>query len=400
LTGCADPAALAKWQTIMAGNQRQGVSDVPVGNRLLVQGVDGNLYTMAPDGSDRLALTNDAGSLRQYLQPTWSPTGERIAWTEIDGRSGEMKSALIVSTHNGSDQLRFDTPFAPFYMFWSPDESRLAYLSNWLSVDEPSIALRLIEFATEEPIRTLAEGQPLYFSWAPDSTRLLAHIANERIEVHSVDGEPEPIQTTAAIFPSPQWSTDGGRLVYALGDVGGQRLVIADSETGNTTEITDFGDRISFTLSPSGEQLAYAVTRANIGVAAFGPLYVVDLTTLGTREISAAPVLAFFWSPDSSKLAYMAADESAGSLSLRWYVWDGSESRAYASVVPTRTYLQSYLAFFDQYAQSMTMWSPDSTAFAYAAVHPETGSGVWVQHLDTDAPERIGRGVFVAWSPR
>ncbi|HXF62179.1 MAG TPA: hypothetical protein VNK95_11210 [Caldilineaceae bacterium] len=398
LGGCADPRVQAQWAQVLAAGQAQAAA-APPANRLLVQGVDGNLYTMSPDGSSRLALTNDASSLHQYLQPTWSPTGERIAWAEIDARSGETESALIVSSYNGSDKERYITPFVPFYMYWSPDESRLAYLSNWLTLNEPSIALRVLDFAAEEPIRTLVEGQPLYFSWAPDSTRLLTHIGNERIELHSVDGEPQPLEITGARFPSPQWSADGRRLVYALGDAEGQRLVITDLIDGATTEITDFSDRISFTLSPSGDRLAYVITPANIGTAAFGPLYVVDLETLGTRELSALPVLAFFWSPDGAKLAYLAADESGETPMLRWYVWDGARSRAYAAMTPTRTYLQGYLAFFDQYAQSTTMWSPDSTAFAYAAVDAELGSSIWVQRLDGDEPERIGRGVYVAWSP-
>jgi TolB protein len=290
-------------------------------------------------------------------------------------------------------------------MFWSPDGSRLAYLSNWRSFNETSIALRLLELEeAEQPIRTLAEGQPLYFSWAPDSTRLVAHIGNERVELHSIDGEPESLELTAAIFPSPQWSADGSRLVYARGDANRQQLVIADAELagseGAATEITSFGERISFTLSPNGETLAYAITPTSLGTAAFGPLYAVDLDTLGTRELSAAPVLAFFWSPDGSKLAYLAADDSTATLSLRWHIWDGARSRSFAAVVPTRTYLQSYLAFFDQYAQSTSLWSPDSSAFAYAAVDRETGSGIWVQHLDEAEPVRVGRGVYVAWSPQ
>jgi TolB protein len=224
------------------------------------------------------------------------------------------------------------------------------------------------------------------------------------VELHSVEGEPEPLELTAAIFPSPQWSADGSQLVYARGDANRQQLVITDAELAGTedatTEITDFGERISFTLSPSGERLAYAITPANLGTAAFGPLYAVDLATLGTREVSAAPVLAFFWSPDGSQLAYLAADDSSATLRLRWHIWDGARSRSFATVVPTRTYLQSYLAFFDQYAQSTSMWSPDSTAFAYAAVDPETGSGIWVQQIDEAEPVRVGRGVYVAWSPQ
>jgi TolB protein len=404
LAGCTDPALLAQFQQAGVLTPTAGPAVTPV-NRLLVQGAGGDLYTVAPDGTDRMALTGDGGARRQYLQPTWSPDGEQIAWTEVDTVGDSSTSAVVVSSFDGASQRRSATPFAPFYYFWSPDGARLAYLSNWQSLSQPSIALRLVDLSdtgvdAAAPIVTLAEGQPLYFSWAPDSTRLLTHIANERIEIQPVEGAAEPLQLSGAGFPAPQWSADGEYHVYALSDAAGQRLVLADVRGGAQQDITDFDDQISFTLSPDGSALAYAVTPAAAGTAAFGPLYVVEMATGRTRELSDTPVLAFFWSPDSRKLAYLALDTERTSFGLRWHVWDGTSTRAYASIVPTRTFLQSYLAFFDQYAQSMRIWSPDSSAFVYAAVAPETGSAIWVQALDASAPAMVGSGVFAAWSPR
>ncbi len=68
-------------------------------------------------------------------------------------------------------------------------------------------------------------------------------------------------------------------------------------------------------------------------------------------------------------------------------------------VAPSRVFLRVYLPFFDQHAQSMTVWSPDSAAFAYAASNEAGEGGVWVQRLG-QAPARVADGVFVAWSPR
>jgi len=48
-------------------------------NRLVVQGEDHNIYVVQPDGSERVALTDDAGSVRRYRQPVWSPKGDFIA---------------------------------------------------------------------------------------------------------------------------------------------------------------------------------------------------------------------------------------------------------------------------------------------------------------------------------
>ena len=112
-------------------------------------------------------------------------------------------------------------------------------------------------------------------------------------------------------------------------------------------------------------------------------------------------MLAFFWSPDGTKLAFLAVERVGDSVQLRWRVWDGTETRAFGALTPSRVFLEEYLPFFDQYAQSMTLWSPDSTAFAYAGANEEGVSGIWVQELaGNKLPVRVSDGVFVAWSPR
>lgn len=402
VTGCADPAMQAQFeQMVTTARQLEAARGVESGNRLLVQGTDGNLYTVRPDGTDRLAITTDASPRRQYLQPTWSPSGEQVAYATVDSSNGAAQSALVVSRFNGLATRRYPTPFAPFYIHWSPDEARLAYLSNWRGLNEQTIALRLLDLQEQAgEITTLAEGQPLYFSWSPDGTRLLAHIGNERLEFRAVNGESQALTLTAAGFPAPQWSGDGTRLIYALGDETGRRLVMTDPDGSALTELTTYRETIAFGLSPDGARVAYIITPRGVGTAAFGALYVVDANGGRTVEITDVPVFAFFWSPNGENLAYLTLDNSAGTLQLRWNVWDGQRTRAYATMVPSRTFLQGYLAFFDQYTRSMTPWSPDSSAFAYAAVEPSRGPGIYVQRLEDDAPVRVGQGVYVAWSPR
>ena len=399
LSACANPQLAAQLQSVR--NQQIAAALEP-GNRLLIQSTDGNLYTMSPDGSDVLALTDNASTSRIYMQPTWSPNSQQIAWTEIDSGSDSTRNALVVSDHKGANRTAFDAPFAPFYMFWSPDGSRLAYLSNWVSLNQPSLALRVLNLdGAEEPIMTLVEGQPLYFSWSPDGGKMLTHIGNERIELHTVDGEKEPLLTTKAQFPAPQWSSTGTEWIYANDADGRQRLVTASSQDGTENELTDFDGRISFTLSPNGHNLAYLVTPENVPSSALGPIYVVDVQTGRTREISAKPAIAFFWSPDGEKLAFLVPEETEDSVRLRWNVWDGTDTQDYGLILPSRTFLQRYLAFFDQYAQSMSIWSPDSTAFTYAGISENNQRGIWVQELgEGKEPEWISRGIFVAWSPQ
>lgn len=367
-------------------------------NQLLVAGADGNLFLVDATSGRRFALTADASPQRQYLQPTWAPDGERIAWARRDGQRNFLEAIRF----DGADRRELNLPFLPFYMYWSPDGERLAYLSNWMTLDQPSMALRVVEFdAGAARARTLAEGQPFYFSWAPDGQQLLAHIGGERVELLALDGAAQSLQISGGQFSAPQWAADGARLIYAVADAASQRLVVADPAGQELTELTDFSGRISFSLSPDNAQLAYVVTEATAQLSTLGPLYVVDVGTRRTREITANPVLAFFWSPAGDKLAYLGLEFVAGRLGLRWYVWDGRLSTPYARFLPTRTFLENYLPFFDQYAQSHRVWASDGSAFVFTGTLADGRSGVWVQPLAPDAaPVAMGPGVFATWSPR
>ena len=65
--------------------------------------------------------------------------------------------------------------------------------------------------------------------------------------------------------------------------------------------------------------------------------------------------------------------------------------------MPAPGLLRDLVPFFDQYAQSMTLWSPDGSAFAFPGV-VDGEDGIWVQELAGADPRRIAGGSWVAWS--
>lgn len=412
LAGCDVGALSGQMGALSPDDARRAAALDSLGGRLLILGADGNIYTASPSGRDRVAITDDASSAVRYQQPTWSPDGALIAWTELRSEGDSDAIRLVTSNADGGELAQLDAPFPPFYFYWSPDSSRLAYLSNWNRSDNlQSMALRLVEIGSDEAgmrkltARTLAEGQPFYFSWSPDSQRLLTHVGNEQLDLREIDGGAQSLPVTSGEFAAPQWSFDGNELIYAINEDDLQKLIITDIDGNRLREITDYDARITFGLSPSagGEpgKLAYVVTEdSRSGVAALGPLYVVDLATQATRELSSGPVIAFFWSPDGERLAYLTLERGAGAAQSRWYVWDGNQSRAYDAIRPSARFLQQYLTFFDQYAQSMRIWSPDSRAFTYAGANSEGVSGIWVQMVGEAEPVLVDQGMFAAWSPR
>ena len=82
-------------------------------------------------------------------------------------------------------------------------------------------------------------------------------------------------------------------------------------------------------------------------------------------------------------------------------MWDGARSLQLDSFLPTLMYMRDYLPFFEQYAQALTPWSPDSSRFVYAGADRRGESGIWVQAADGAVPPiLIADGVFASWSPR
>lgn len=372
-------------------------------NRILVLGADGNLFTIMPDGSDRVNLTDDATPGRYYTQPTWSPTGERIAWAEVSSAPGEMSGALITAAADGSDRTRANVTFPPFFLYWSPDGAQVAYLSNWLGSGAQTIALRVVDLRTGgADTKMLGIGQPFYFSWAPDSTQVLTHVANRRLGLLRLDGAETVLSERTARFAAPQWSTDGQHLLYAIHDDTIPQLVMADP-AGNVKQVVTLvaGDvRIAFSLSPDGERIAYTETDAPVSVNSFGPLFVFDLASEEYEQLTTDPVVAFFWSNAGDALLYMTIDVAGDRPWLTPYVWDGAQKRPLGRFVPSGHFFNHYLPFADQYAQNMRFWSPDGRAIVYAGEDEQGRRGVWVQALDAAEPTFVAEGIVATWSPR
>ena len=373
-------------------------------NRLLVIGKDGNLFTVAPDGSDRLVLTQDASAKRIYSQPTWSPTAEQIAFGRIEPQQDGFKTALLTSRADGSAQNQVEVPFPPFYLFWSPTGDRLAYLGNWNAGGQSTIALRLLNVARgDSEATTLGLGSPFYFSWSPDGTQLLTHVGAKEIGLLDLSGEAKVLAAEGGHFAAPQWSADGKQLLYAVGNKGKPQLVLADTAGKVQQVVTNVqADTIlNFSMNAAGDLLALTETDSPVGANSFGPLFLYDLAGDETQQLTTEPVVAFFWSPNGQSLLFFNAEEVTGRLWLRVQVWDRTGIHKLSRFLPSETFFSQYLRFADQFAQSTYLWAPDGSAVVYAGTGEDGKSGIWVQPVaDAAGAEQVADGVYATWSPR
>ena len=365
-----------------------------LGGRLAILDAAGNLVTVNPDGSDEMVLAEVEEGRSEVRQPTWSPDGRRVAWVTVEvTEAGALAAGVSTATSDGARATKARTPTVPFYLSWDPTSSRIAYLG---SPREMEIALGILEVAGRSVGTPLDSGQPFYLSWAPAGDELLVHVGEDRLERLGLDGSLTTVSDDPGTFFTPVWTTDGRAFVYASAGARGQHLVVHEIDATRGTQLLPFDGLLRFVVSPDGRRIAFQVLEEQNAQ----PLTVIDVRTGETTEIVEGLTGGFFWSPSGDRLLYLVADPDEGRIWYRWGVWDGTSSFTTPRFVPSLLVVREYLPFFEQYAQSMSLWSPDGSAFAYPGENEAGEVGIWVQSAEPDrAPVLVGEGTFVAWSP-
>ena len=365
-----------------------------LGGRLAVLDEGGNLVTMDPDGSREVVLAETEAGLSEVRQPSWSRDGDRLAWVHLHvTEAGTLAVGVATSTDRGKKQTELRTLVTPFYLSWDPTSSRIAYLG---SPGGGEIELDILEIAGHSSGTALDTGQPFYLSWGPTGDELLVHVGTERLETLDLDGKLTTVARRPGAFGAPVWTADGRAFVYASTRAGGQQLVVQDADADRGRSVLPFEGLITFVVSPDGGRIAFEAFEDGDAQ----PLTVVDVVSGQTTEVTDQPVAAFYWSPDGERLLYLDPDPTQDQIWFRWGVWNGRRAFTTPRFIPSQRMIDEYLPFFEQYAQSMSLWSPDGSAFAYPGMDENGDTGIWVQSARSDrAPVLVSDGDFVAWSP-
>jgi TolB protein len=352
---------------------------------------DGGVITVGPDGSAIMSLAENRGVDVEARHPVWSPDGASVAWVEIGTAAPPASSTLVTSRPDGSGRREVVVDTGTFFLQWDPTSSRLAYLGSFRGAVGMGVA---DTGADGGPVATtLGVGQPFYLSWGPEGDRLLIHVGADTLGTLDLAGNLEPTGDRPGAFHAPVWLEDG-RFVYAVQDGDRQRLVVRDGS--RRRELVRFRGAIEFVVSPDGRRIAYRVDAGE----GFGTVSVVAIESAQSRTVSDLPTSAFHWSPDGRRLLLMTSAEGDDPTTHRWHVWSGRETNPIGpTFVPSPTYLRDYLPFFGQFAQTMTLWSPDGRSFAFPGLIGHQ-AGIWVQDLDAEDPTFVVEdGSVVAWSP-
>ena len=177
------------------------------------------IVSVAADGSDLQVVGTDRTLPRNFGQPTWAPSGDRIAFC-AQGHDHLLK-VFVIGT-DGSDLQNVSGPNDDCYPAWSPDGSRIAVVSDVLS-GAPS------DIVTMDP-----------------------------------DGANRAVAIDAGDNGWPDWSPDGSRLAFVRGTPGGSDLFVADADGGNEVQVTS-SPGVEYTPAWAPDSTAIAYCRARSG---------------------------------------------------------------------------------------------------------------------------------------
>jgi TolB protein len=405
------------------------ITALPLEAANLIAYVDGNgdLYVIQPDGNGRRKLAADEvlqriaatqfpqGRGHFYSWPVWSPDGTRLACFRITASdAGNIDGLYIFDVHSTQVLHSYQEPgLQPIYAYWAPHGQHLAVL-----LGRPGhFALGLWPTANSQRPKAIAYGAPFYFDWHADARTLLIHIGGdpEAAEQHSISlldiesGKRQLVSRSPAAFGPPSWSFDGQWLAYGDHALPGERatLMIAAGDGSNPKPYGEVPEKLAMSWSPTQPRLAVAMS-SFLGDPLLEELRLIDVPSGKTRTIIKDHFAAYFWAPDGQRILY--AKRKLGTDLWAWAIVEVPDGKAYEVVdfVPSRPLLLVF-QYFDQYALSHRLWSPDSKAFVFSgAVGPEARPAtglhsptVYVVDAQEHAiPKALSDGHIAFWSPR
>ena len=381
--------------------------------RIAYSDADGRIIVARPDGSSAVTVSPDDGL---FGWPTWSPDGSELAFSGVRAEPDQLLLAMyahrfadgstrtVYTNERGSGPI---LPNMPHYPMWSPDGTQLSIMAS----HSTGLTIYVVDESPGDESDAVLRNAPLYASWSPDSTRMAVHGGLELFEVDlsGPTSETDGLGHADPGYRVPAWWPAGNRIaVVGRPDSGTRSLLTVDPDSRAVNVFVDVPVDAAFLWSPDGGLLAVAQSAVPGGVLYDGiALYDAEgeLQSVGVT----GTVYAFFWSPDGAKLAYVTP--GAGATEILWNILDVTTGETWPLVqfIPSGPQITVF-RFFDQFALSHNMWSPDSKALVFAGTMgqavqasygTQTGSDIIVSEVGpVPLAKPIAKGLFAVWSPR
>jgi Tol biopolymer transport system component len=230
-----------------------------------------NIYVINTDGSNLTQLTDNQAD---NGCPAWSPDGQKIAFAALDS---DKNSEIYIMNANGSDptQLthnKWGDGASPrgncFSITWSPDGQKIAFTS-FDSSEDTSIYVMNADGSNQtrltDPTKS-DDGDP---AWSPDGQKIA--FDSDGIYLMNADGSNQTRLTdpTKIAGADPAWSPDGQKIAFSsfvppsFGPPGNTATFISvmNADGSNETQLNVVGEQ--------GEPLAWSLDGQKIAFGSY-----------------------------------------------------------------------------------------------------------------------------------
>ena len=405
-----------------------------------------------PDGS--LAIVDGQGANRvdhappntTFGFPAWSPDGSHVAVvaTTPDGAGIDVFAAGADGAPATDPTVVYQSATdAPFYLYWTPDSLAVTFLT----ANGPDLSLRSVPANGSGAATVLREGQPMYWAWdgparmlvhtGADTSAFLGAVGMDGTTVSTVAGEP-------GVFRAPAASSDGRYEAYVVAQgrrqpgrwssrpatapgatrsrcsgppPWGSRRRARSSRSSARARATASrrcpsgrcassmrgparcGRSRSRTSSRSSGRPTGGPSRRSACRVPETPTPRASATSRPRAPAAVTPPCAWPRPARDPRVARPVADAPGVPVSLAFV--DVAKGTATAPVIVSLTplFVNQVLPYFDQYALSHRLWSPDGTSILLPVVGTDGVESLELLPADGSAPRVLVPGSIGFWSP-
>jgi TolB protein len=388
-----------------ASGLASGASGAPTTGSIAMLGPSGSLAMV--DSTGRSTVLSDGSSVA-FGFPAWSPDGSRIAVVAAGANDASISVYTVgnrgAAPSPGPVVIHRSGTIRPFYLYWAPGGRSVSFLAD----EGTGLSLRTAPADGSAPLdgsapgSVIRRGEPLYYDWI-GRDRLLLHVGagtDAFLGEVGLDGVgAAPALMRPGIFRAAALSSDRRYVAWVRAGPGGRDAVVAASRDGSSEHTLPVFGIAAVVFDPMGDTLA-SIGADEPGPTdvtfPLGPVRLMNARTGKGRTLLDGLVAGFFWSPDGRTIAALRLQATGGSTAAgepRLAVAASASPTPSPTASPTqvhlvfvdvttgairseravhlgRRFVAELLPYFDQYALSHRLWSPDSSALLLPLVSP------------------------------